>query len=41
MSQKDADGMADSVDYNQSAPLEAVGSGSTLFAKAYLSESLG
>ena len=30
--------MANSVDPDQTAPLEAVWSGSTLFAKAYLSE---
>ena len=37
MSPKDADGMANSVDPDQTAPL-AVWSGSTLFAQAYLSK---
>ena len=41
MSPKDADGMANSVDPDQTAPLEAVWSGSALFAQAYLSENLG
>ena len=41
MSPSDADGMANSVDPDQTAPLEAVWSGSALFAQAYLSESLG
>ena len=36
-----ADGMANSVDPDQTAPLGAVWSGSTLFAQAYLSENLG
>ena len=35
MHPKDVDGMANSVDPDQTAPL---GSGSTLFAQAYLSE---
>ena len=38
MSPKYADGMANSVDPNQTAPLAVVWSGSTLFAQAYLSE---
>ena len=38
MSPNDADGMANSVDPDQSAPLGAVWSGSALFAQAYLSE---
>ena len=37
----DADGMANSVDPDQTAPLGAVWCGSTLFAQAYLSENLG
>ena len=37
----DADGMANSVDPDQIAPLEAVWSGSALFAQACLSENLG
>ena len=41
MSQNDADGMANSVDPDQTAPLGAVWSGSALFAQAYLSENLG
>ena len=41
MSPKDADGMANSVDPDQTAPLGAVWSGSALFAQAYLSENLG
>ena len=36
-----ADGMANSVDPDQTAPLGAVWSGSALFAQAYLSENLG
>ena len=32
--------MANSVDHDQTAPLDAVWSGSTLFAQAYLSENL-
>ena len=41
MSPNDADGMANSVDPEQTAPLGAVWSGSALFAQAYLSENLG
>ena len=41
MSPNDADGMANSVDSNQTAPLGAVWSGSALFAQAYMSENLG
>ena len=41
MSPNDADGMANSVDPGQTAPLGAVWSGSALFAQAYLSENLG
>ena len=41
MSPNDADGMANSVDPDQIAPLGAVWSGSALFAQAYLSENLG
>ena len=41
MSPNDADGMANSVDPDQTAPLGAVWSGSALFAQAYLSENLG
>ena len=41
MSPNDADGMANSVDPDQTAPLGAVTSGSALFAQAYLSENLG
>ena len=41
MSPNDADGMANSVDPVQTAPLGAVWSGSALFAQAYLSENLG
>ena len=41
MSLNDADGMTNSVDPDQTAPLGAVWSGSTLFAQAYLSENLG
>ena len=40
MSPNDADGMANSVDPDQTAPLGAVLSGSSLFAQAYLSENL-
>ena len=40
MSPNDADGMANSVDPDQT-PLGAVWSGSALFAQAYLSENLG
>ena len=38
---KDADGIANSVDPDQTAPLGAVWSGSALFAQAYLSKNLG
>ena len=41
MSPNDADGMANSVDPDQTAPLGAVWSGTALFAKAYQSENLG
>ena len=41
MSPNDADGMANSVDPYQTAPLGAVWSGSALFAQAYLSKNLG
>ena len=41
MSPNDADGMPNSVDPDQTAPLGAVWSGSALFAQAYLSENLG
>ena len=41
MSPNDADGMANSVDPDQTAPLGAVWSGSALFALVYLSENLG
>ena len=37
----DTDWMANSVDPDQTAPLGAVWSGSTLFAQAYLSKNLG
>ena len=40
MSPKDAEGMADSVDPDQTAPLGAVWSGFTLFAQACLSKNL-
>ena len=40
MNSNDADGMANSVDPDQTAPLGAVWSGSALFAQAYLSENL-
>ena len=40
MYQKNANGMANSVDPDQIAPLGAVWSGSTLFAQAYLSQNL-
>ena len=40
-SPNDADGMANSVDPDQTAPLGAVWSGSALFAQEYLSENLG
>ena len=38
MSPNNADGMANSADPDQTAPLGAVWSGSALFAQAYLSE---
>ena len=41
MSPNDADGTANSVDPDQTAPLGAVWSGFALFAQAYLSENLG
>ena len=41
MSPTDADGMANSVDPDQTAPLGAVWSGSALFAHNCLSENLG
>ena len=41
MSPNDADGMANSVDPDQTAPVGAVWSGSALFAQAYMSENLG
>ena len=41
MSPNDADGMANSVDLDQTTPLGAVWSGSALFAQPYLSENLG
>ena len=41
MSLNDADGMANSEDPDQTAPLGAVWSGSALFAQSYLSENLG
>ena len=41
MSPNDADGMANSVDPDQTAPLGAVWSGSALFAQTSLSENLG
>ena len=41
ISPNDADGMANSVDPDQTAPLGAVWSGSALFAQAYLSKNLG
>ena len=41
MSPNDADGMANSVDPDQTAPLGAVWSASVLFAQACLSENLG
>ena len=41
MHPKDGDKIANSVDPDQTAPLGAVWSGSTLFAHAYLSENLG
>ena len=41
MSPNHAEGMANSVEPDQTAPLEAIWSGSALFAQAYLSENLG
>ena len=41
MSPKDVEGIANSVDPDQTAPLGAVWSGSALFAQTYLSENLG
>ena len=41
LSPNDADGMANSVDPDQTAPVGAVWSGSALFAQVYLSENLG
>ena len=41
MHPKDAAGIANSADPDQTAPLGAVWSGSALFAQAYLSENLG
>ena len=41
MSPNDADGMANSVDPDQTAPLGAVWSVSALFAQTCLSENLG
>ena len=41
MRPKDAEGIANSVDPDQTASLGAVWSGYTLFAQAYLSENLG
>ena len=41
MSPNDADGMANSVDPDQTAPLGAVWSGSALFAQTCLSENFG
>ena len=41
VSPNDADGMANSVDPDQTAPLGAVWSGSALFAQVCLSENLG
>ena len=38
---KNAEGMANSVDPDQTAPLGAVWSGSALFTQAYLFENLG
>ena len=40
MRPKDAEGIANSVGPDQTAPLGAVWSGSALFAQAYLSENL-
>ena len=41
MHPNNADGMANSVDPDQTAPLGTVWYGSTLFAQTYLSENLG
>ena len=41
MSPNNEDGMENSVDSDQTAPLEAVWSGSALFAQICLSENLG
>ena len=41
MSPNDADGIPNTVDPDQTAPLGAVWSGSALFAQAYLSKNLG
>ena len=41
MHPKDASGMANSVDPDQTAPLGAVWSGSALFVQTYLPENLG
>ena len=41
MSQKKAEGIANSLDADQTAPLAAVWSGSELFAQTYLSKNLG
>ena len=41
MSSKDVDGIANSEDPDQTAPLGAVWSGSALFAQTCLSENLG
>ena len=41
MSPNNGDGMANSVDPDQTAPLGAVWSGSALFAQTYLSDNLG
>ena len=41
MNPNDANGMANSVDPDQTAPLGAVWSGSALFAQTCLSENLG
>ena len=41
MRPKDAEGIGNSVEPDQAAPLGAVWSGSALFAQAYVSENLG
>ena len=41
MHMKDAEGIANSVDPDQTAPLGAVWFGSALFAQAYLSKNIG